>query len=50
MNVAVIKKVMKREVDEISANDHLFSLEVNPLSYNSQTHSSRYKYAISFPL
>lgn len=50
MNVAVIKKVAKRAVNEISADDHLFSLEVKPLSYDSQTHSSKFEYAISVSL
>lgn len=35
MNVVVIKKVTKRQVVEISADDHLFSLEVKALSQNS---------------
>lgn len=39
MNVAVIKKVTKRQVDEISTDDHLFSLEVN-LFLKTQTMTS----------
>lgn len=30
MNVAVIRRVTRRQVDEISADDHLYSLEVRP--------------------
>lgn len=33
MTVAVIRRAMRRHVDEISADDHLFSLDVRPSSW-----------------
>lgn len=33
MNVSVIRRVTRRQVDEISADDHLYSLEVRPFVY-----------------
>lgn len=37
MNVSVIRRVTRRQVDELSADDHLYSLEVRPFVLHSDS-------------